>query len=141
MRLTVISGYVMASLFALCGLFDSVQFWLHGGSKNMTDFSHGQLEAGWPLAVAGVIVLLVQILCRLDQLCAASLTGAQQKRNVRAGQTITPNKPHSAARRMPERFFPVHDTTPSAPEQNTESAPMEQDNGSTEDKLHFFKLH
>ena len=67
MHLAVITGYVMASLFALCGLFNTVQFCIYGSYANVGDFIRGLVIVLHPLAVATVILLLALLLCRQGQ--------------------------------------------------------------------------
>ncbi len=143
MQFAVIIGYVIASIFALCGIVNSVQFCLDGRELNVAVFSHGLVIAGAPLAAASVILLLTQILCRLEQLVSAPVAGALPNRAMQAQQRVTPHHPHETPRKTPERFFPIHGAKDSAQEEITETDSTEQvsDNNTPEDKLRFFKLH
>lgn len=143
MHLAVITGYVMASLFALCGLFNTVQFCIYGSYANVGDFIRGLVIVLHPLAVATVILLLAQLLCRQGQ--PRTIADVMHHRHpqkhpepTRAGQGITPRK-------MPERYFPIPEETPaSAPaETNPDTAPdtTQEEAPEPEEKLQFFKLH
>lgn len=140
MHLAVITGYVIASLFALCGLFNTVQFCMYGSYANVGDFIRGLIIVLHPLAVATVILLLVQILCRQRYPRTIAENRHPQQHTVapRAGQGITPRK-------MPERYFPIPEETPtSAPaEANPDAAPdtTQEEAPEPEEKLQFFKLH
>lgn len=143
MHLAVITGYVMASLFALCGLFNTVQFCVYGSYANVGEFTGGLVIALYPLAVATVIFLLAQLLCRTGQqrTMAEVLQNRRPQQSTnppRAGQGITPRK-------MPERYFPIPEERPAAAQ--TETQPNEAPDTSqeeapeSEEKLQFFKLH
>lgn len=143
MQFAVIIGYVIASIFALCGIVNSVQFCLDGRELNVAVFSHGLVIAGAPLAAASVILLLTQILCRLEQLVSAKVDGTLPNRPERTEQRVPRNTPRETPRREPERFFPIHGATDSAQEEITETDATEQvsDNNTPEENLRFFKLH
>lgn len=143
MHLAVITGYVMASLFALCGLFSTVQFCVYGSYANVGDFCGGLVVALHPLAVATVILLLVQLLCRTGQPHTIAEV-LQNKRpqprsdSPRAGQGLTPRK-------MPERYFPVSEESPAAapeePQPNEAPDTTQEETPEEEETLQFFKLH
>lgn len=143
MRLAVITGYIMASVFALCGLFNTVQFCVYGDYANVGDFTGGLVVTLHPLAVASVILLLAQLLSRTGQQRAIAEAmqnqRPQQRPNApRAGQGITPRK-------MPERYFPIPEERPAdAPaEENPSESPetVQKKASEPEEKLQFFKLH
>lgn len=143
MRLAVITGYIMASVFALCGLFNTVQFCVYGDYANVGDFTGGLVVTLHPLAVATVILLLVQLLCRTGQQRTIAEV-MQNKRPVqhaaspRAQQGCTPRK-------MPERYFPIPEERPAAAPAETQPneapAPPQEETTDSEEKLQFFKLH
>ncbi len=139
MQMTVTTGYVMASLFALCGLSNSVRFCLYGYTGEAGIFLRGVAIEGWPLAAAAIILLLVQILCRLEQLHINPPSGARQ--NLRTTSRITPprKKQNTEQRRMPEHFFPVHHPEQAVRESAPDTFPEAQKN--TERKLQFFKIN
>lgn len=143
MRFAVIIGYVIASIFALCGIINSVQFCLDGRELNMAAFSLGLVIAAAPLAAASVILLLTQILCRLEQLVSAPVAGALPNRSVQPRRRVAPPHPRETPRKTPERFFPIHGAEDSAQEEITEPDSPEQvgDDSPPDEKLRFFKLH
>ena len=143
MHFAVITGYVMASLFALCGLFNTVQFCVHGSYANIGEFTGGLVIVLHPLAVATVIFLLAQLLCQTGQ----QRTMAEVRQNRRPQQS--PNPPRAGRgitpRKMPEHYFPIPEETPaSAPEEtNPDTVPdtTQEEAPEPEEKLQFFKLH
>lgn len=142
MHFAVLTGYVIASLFALCGLFNTVQFCMYGSYATVGDFISGLLIVLHPLAVATVIFLLAQLLCQTGQ----QRTMAEVLQNRRPQQS--PNPPRAGRgitpRKMPERYFPIPEERPAAAQ--TETQPNEAPDTSqeeapeSEEKLQFFKL-
>lgn len=69
MFIAVIAGYVVAAVFAFCGVVQAVLF-LQGCEHSMgtASFFHGLAVSLWPLAVACSIFLLTQIATMLEHL-------------------------------------------------------------------------
>ena len=142
MRLAVISGYIPASAFALCGLLNTTQFCLYGGAENAGQFLNGLVVSAWPLAVASMILLLVQILCQVEELRTAATTGALLSRRPTLKTVAPQNKNNTVSRHEPESFFPIRETSVPTQASAAQDAPDEQDaSPSSEEKLQFFKLH
>ena len=142
MRLAVISGYILASTFALCGLLITTQFCFYGGAENAGQFLNGFVMSAWPLAVSSVILLLVQILCQVEQFHTAVHAGALFSRRP-THQAVSPqNKNNTVSRHEPVSFFPVRETSMPSQVSESQDAPEEQAaSPSSEEKLQFFKLH
>lgn len=146
MQLAVISGYILASVFALCGLLNTTLFCLYGDARNMTVFLNGVAVCALPLAVGAIILLLVQILSMLAQLHGTAVNGELVIRRNPQKNIIPSQKKIPATRREPQHYFPVSDTGTSSatPQQESEKAfpeLQEEEMPHTEEKLQFFKLH
>ena len=139
MRPAVITGYIVASAFALCGLVNSVQFCLYGRHGTVGFFVNGLLIAIQPLAMASIIFLLAQILVRMGQQHSNNAGGSSRNRPSAAKAAPARVKQDSSQHRMPERYFPIREDSPidNPPVTN----PDEDASPESKEDLHFFKLH
>lgn len=139
MRPAVITGYIVASAFALCGLVNSVQFCLYGRHGTVGFFVNGLLIAIQPLAMASIIFLLAQILVRMGQQHSSNAGGSSRNRPSAAKAAPARVKQDSSQHRMPERYFPIREDSPidNPPVTN----PDEDASPESKEDLHFFKLH
>lgn len=143
MRLAVITGYVIASLFALCGLFNTVQFCMYGSYATVGDFISGLLIVLHPLAVATIILLLAQILCRSGQ--HSSPAEIMQEQRPQQHPDSSRAKEKDSRHNTPQRYFTISEespaTTPAEPSPNEVPDTTQEPAPESEEKLQFFKLH
>lgn len=67
MFLAVIAGYLVAALFAFCGVYNIIDFLAHlEKSAGASVFVNGTAMAAWPLAVAAVVYILTRIAILLE---------------------------------------------------------------------------
>lgn len=146
MQSAVITGYILASIFALCGLLNTTLFCLYGDAKSITVFLSGIVLYAWPLAVGAVILLLIHILNLLEQLRGTTLSRELlNRRNPRKNNTVAQKTAHPM-HREPEHYFPVRERSPQPVQsqqepENTAPVRQEDDVPETEENLQFFKLH
>lgn len=69
MFVAVIVGNLLAVLFAFCGIVNVCSYIVGDKAASAASFAFGLAVSSWPLAVAGMIYLLVQIACLLEKLC------------------------------------------------------------------------
>lgn len=112
MRPAVITGYIVASAFALCGLVNSMQFCLYGRHGTVGFFVNGLLIAIQPLAMASIIFLLAQILVRMGQQHSNNAGGSSRNRPSAAKAAPARVKQDFSPHRMPERYFPIREDSP-----------------------------
>lgn len=94
MFIAVIAGYVIAALFAFCGIF-GIFFFLTGIQSGMDQltFVRDLATSGWPLAAAAVIYLLTQIALMLERQGLLSAEWHEQKETegeTTAGKMVPP---------------------------------------------------
>ena len=82
MFLAVIAGYLVAALFAFCGLYNVIVFLTNlEQTAGATAFVNGTALAAWPLAVAAVVYILTRIAILLENQEIISSDFAEQQRS------------------------------------------------------------
>lgn len=117
---------------------------MYGESEEVTQFLRMLAMEGRPLAAAAIILLLAQILHRLEQLHTAPLISAPQNHRSPHRVPVQQNRQSPVPHKAPKRFFPIPDTETAVREPNPEAAVAEtaaKKPEKTDDKLQFFKLH
>lgn len=70
----VILGYLVSTLLAFCGLVSVCCFLMDGAYTSKLEFATGLAVASWPLGLAAIVFLLVQIACQIEALKFRSMS-------------------------------------------------------------------
>lgn len=165
MLIAVTMGYALAVLFGVCGIVQ-VCVTVSGMEMGMGAgvFASQLMLSAWPLAVCGLILLLIQILEQLDKLRIQQLQSSAFPAPAQPGKvpetvgrekTIATIAPHK--KDAPRQFFKA-DPTPAPPVVKTEELPLQKPGEPApeskpapatppaaekkdEENLHFFRMN
>lgn len=112
----VIFGYLVTTLLAFCGLVNVCCVLIDGNFETKAQFGAELSAASWPLGVAAIVFLLVQIACMLEGLKIRGFgnieASASTKNGKNAFATQMPPPPPSAS----GQFFRADPQPTRAPE-------------------------
>ncbi len=147
MFFSVIIAYVVAAVFAFCGAVNTVSCFMdaqreEGYFRFIADLS----VAMWPLAVAVIILMLVQIACKLERWMLLWTISSSGKGSGSTTHHVCASAHAQAQAQAPAPFhmpgsepLPVQPTTAlNAPEPKATNAPKSDD--PKQEGLSFFKL-
>lgn len=150
MFIAVILGYVLVSVFALCGVFNCVNYCFSGAPGDAGTFLNGLTTAALPLLYAAVLLLLIQIATQLERLGiqnelsllrnATPSTPAKAPRKRDHGTVYIPKSKSSEAHTDRQQQYFVTRETP-APPSTPDIAPAPEPTDNRETERHFFKTN
>lgn len=98
MFLAVIAGYLVAALFAFCGVYNIINFLAHlDKSAGASVFVNGTALAAWPLAVAAVVYILTRIAILLENQGIITADIVAQSNSITAAHLPMSKRPAAPA--------------------------------------------
>ena len=136
MFVAVIAGNLLAVLFAFCGIVSVAGYVLGDKATSSVAFAQGLAISASPLAVAGIIYLLVQIACLLEKLHmraadAAFVPSALPKIASAVEKQKQPQAPASESGRFFKADSPLPPPPPSTPAAAESFAKQKKDSDTT----------
>lgn len=128
MFFTIIAGNLVAALFAFCGLAQVILYLVSDERPaSATQFVSGMLAAAWPLAVAGLLFLLVQIASLLEKIyllrkSEGTLTAGGNGKTPAASALPTAPKKKKEPENRENVFFRANAVPPPTPLAPTQEA-------------------
>ncbi|MBQ2814163.1 MAG: hypothetical protein IJE66_04045 [Akkermansia sp.] len=126
MFIAVILGYALASVFALCGIFNCAAYCMGGAQGgDASSFLNGFTTAAMPLLYAVILLILIQIATQLERMGiqteisllkgAAPKTTTREKAPKAHGTAYVPKAETHTRRSHDQRYFVTHAEQGSVP--------------------------
>ncbi len=154
MFLAIILGYAMATIFALCGLFNSIAYCAGETPSDAYLFLTGLASAATPLVYSAVLLLLIQIATQLERLAiqteisllkghsSAKAASPKPSKNKAHGTVYIPKSSEHHTQEETPHYFRTPEPTPQQESEDTDKQePAPAPAPSADAGRHFFKTH